>query len=649
MFKVIAYGKTGFNAVNVPDNETTLNNAASYKKEFPAIDVIQRYFQPKITVRAFEDDVIDIDYIKLVDDRNPNKFAFYSVTGYTMTSGDVAELNVVMDSFLTAGGVGSFTFLDGTTTRHHTSSDDFGEFSEDDEMLIPKAVYVGHVGDCLCNDKEGTTGGTLIVSSMYDIASNVDMFVYSEMKYKSVGNAESGYVYSTYDGESEKKKNRTVINGSDRDSTDHTTFIFQNIEQGSQFKTSDWNPLKFFQYNNNSASATTQLRKNLKRFIEGGRSDIVQDAYILPNGYSTGDNTANGYLQSMIAGSVMLPLVVDHTHEGVSSVIEYTESSIHNKRVFYGKHFAFTFVSNTSGDRVTINPEMLKKDPNFGRPVIKVYYDTRPGGFPTFYFPTKYDSVDADVPASSIKGKPWASANILLTAANGLVQQTESYDLLSQINDANTGIKFTTETYGTPAKGYTSGTAQFFKNLTGLNQGDFTNAIFGGDLASAYDANRGDNQMYLDLATAAAAGNTPAATLFEREAQARQEKLQYLHATIPQVQVVSRADSGNSEQAMGNGVILYRSFVSGADLRKFDKILTQFGYKVTEPIQTSFLDNRQNFNYIEAKGVSINCDKVPKSVRDDLASMFNTGIRIWHKKPSASDYTSANPIKGGSN
>ena len=137
---------TGFNAVNVPDKESTLESSAKSYKDFPAIDCLQRYFLSTISIRAFEDDIINGDYIKLWDENDPKKFAFYAMSGYTMTSGDTIDLNIIMDPLLTCGGVDNIDFLDGITSRRHLSRYDVPPI-EDDPYLVPTHVEKFLVGE----------------------------------------------------------------------------------------------------------------------------------------------------------------------------------------------------------------------------------------------------------------------------------------------------------------------------------------------------------------------------------------------------------------------------------------------------------------------------------------------------------------------
>lgn len=143
MFSCRLYYNTGFDPVNVPATPAVLESAADRYADFGPIDIHQSDFQTAIKIRCphGEDDVIGADYLKLSGQFDNNmdheRTTYYSVTGYNMTSPDVAVLDVVQDSFLTAGGVDHIRFMDGITVRHHVVIDDIGLYTEEDPMLVP--------------------------------------------------------------------------------------------------------------------------------------------------------------------------------------------------------------------------------------------------------------------------------------------------------------------------------------------------------------------------------------------------------------------------------------------------------------------------------------------------------------------------------
>jgi hypothetical protein len=90
---------------------------------------------------------------------------------------------------------------------------------------------------------------------------------------------------------------------------------------------------------------------------------------------------------------------------------------------------------------------------------------------------------------------------------------------------------------------------------------------------------------------------------------------------------------------LGNGVRVYRYRYSDHDVQKIDTILEMYGYKDTDIIRPEYFTNRAKFNYIETQGVSVLRDDYPQWLRDEMAELLESGIRIWHTKPDATAYT----------
>lgn len=93
---------------------------------------------------------------------------------------------------------------------------------------------------------------------------------------------------------------------------------------------------------------------------------------------------------------------------------------------------------------------------------------------------------------------------------------------------------------------------------------------------------------------------------------------------------------------VGNYFIEYRYRLSASDMSRFDDFLTQFGYAVDEPLTKDCFTGRTNFNYIVADSVNIK-SSAPLYLREGVINQLQSGVRIWHKKPSR-DKLINNPI-----
>ena len=668
------YYDTRFNSINVPDSEATLEKAAVKTKDFPVIDCIQRYHLNTITIRAFEDDVILGDYVKIWDDSHTNKFAFYSINGYNFTSGDVCDLDVTMDPLLTCGGVDNIEFLDGVTVRHHVSQDDdiFGEYTEEDEMLVPTHPIRKELVASYYNDVKMD----LFVNSQYGLDTDINIYQPNTLITASGTGEQGGAV--TYSGYTSG-----LVNIQDSGIYNKTSTIF--VKDGNEV---GGTPAVTRCFRFKSTDSLNSLTDNIKKLVECGRSDIVENAYFVPSEFVVHGVTvveASGKDRKQLE-SIRIPLVLkpymdldylgfrgydfknsqsfptvassekygnfarDYAPIEIIAKTSFGSYLIKNKRVAYGSHTAYTFVAPSSGDSVTINPEQLLYGENpsdYKYPQVYASIDVRPNGCATFYIPTIGTDYDEGKPTypTKIKSATWPKADIVTVAGNG-----------STINRALFENKSVSADLATEAEHWASvnkrsfvndlpiigDTARFLRNVNNEiavgNADHFltSNITAGSNVSQGLNMSPYDSQLnkFLNLYTS---GRTKSKDYFER-ALAKQNELNEFYANnIPQVQIISKSDGADANM-LGYGVLIYRNMLDDRDYVKFDRILTQFGYKISEPIKKTFLKNRPQFNYVQANGVSIQCSKVPLSVRKDLEGLFKGGVRIWHKKPFNGDY-----------
>jgi hypothetical protein len=95
---------------------------------------------------------------------------------------------------------------------------------------------------------------------------------------------------------------------------------------------------------------------------------------------------------------------------------------------------------------------------------------------------------------------------------------------------------------------------------------------------------------------------------------------------------------------LGNGVRVYRYRFADSDVVKIDKILTMYGYKDTKPLEASDFTNRTKFNYVQASGISVSNNTMPRWIREGIAMQLSIGVRIWHVKPDATAYTDGSNV-----
>lgn len=169
MYKAIGYFNTGFDIINIPNTPALLRSSATRREEYPVFDILQTRFLSSIKIKLTnasqytnsEWALEGLDYIELVEDGSTTnqKSVFYYVSGYRLTSKDVAVLNIVQDSLLTAGVVTNGTISGNIFYKRCTipkSLDTFGTWDLDDELLCPmEPLQLVHSGGTIHDDAEG--------------------------------------------------------------------------------------------------------------------------------------------------------------------------------------------------------------------------------------------------------------------------------------------------------------------------------------------------------------------------------------------------------------------------------------------------------------------------------------------------------------
>lgn len=658
MWYVKMYMNTGFNLINVPDSPELLAQKTS--KKFGVIDCLQRYFLPSITIRATEDQVIHGDFLKLYDDEDDSKYAYYVINSYTMTSGDTVVLDVAMEPLLTCGGIDNITILDGVTSRHHLAA---GEDipTEKDPLLIPKKIYIAPVayyanGVVKYNDPNRSQDYALIIRSTLDPATlnNIATNIAEDQVIKPMVNIEA-----TVDPQTQTVDSYTgtfvsspvlKAHSNPEDATDvgfghegsgGTYSLFRDISDGSFYIRVDLGE-------ETGHLSLSTLTKALIRLTQYGRDDIILDAYYVPKVLL--DNSGSSYvtyggfdkLLNMFKVDVTANVLFEdadvYSYKVLPDIGSLKPSDIHNKRAYFGEHFAYTFFSPDNNQSITIDPEEFYSsaidydetgsgttyDPELA-PKIKMSCDFRPGGSITFSMHVR-QKWQFGLPAWTSNTSPynistdtWDTAALNISAVNGLAQKVKNYAMSSQNKDAAVEMDIQNQI---------ENKRRGLRAVNPFNQISASiNQLYNEEMYNL-QGNRTGNMIGAKIG--AESGNEYAKMRYDRMLQRETEDMEFINSLIPKTQVVSKM--GGSSITNGMGLVVFRNYINSEDLQKFDQILNKYGCKHTTTLTHDMLTNRPLFNYIETNGVSIKCSTVPKAVRDELAAAFNTGLRIWHVK-----------------
>lgn len=116
----------------------------------------------------------------------------------------------------------------------------------------------------------------------------------------------------------------------------------------------------------------------------------------------------------------------------------------------------------------------------------------------------------------------------------------------------------------------------------------------------------------------------------------------YRHSLVPNT-VEGSANSGDVTSAVG-GLRLhaYRMGITREYAEIIDRYFNLYGYKINE-VKLPNITGRTNWNYVKTIGANIEGD-IPEDDLNDIKSLFNNGITIWHNPITYLDYSQSNNI-----
>lgn len=625
MYNVKLYSNTGFNAVNIPDKASRLPEQNSYT--CPALDIYQARELSRFSIRispGMYTDIQNADYLYLQNDQVASDFAYYSIQNITMTSNDVAVLDVTMDYILTAGGVEALEFLDGMCERHHVAvaDDIFGKYDEADPYLTPAEMMkieesVPSFWDS-DNDKENITilESTIALEDIGDYITNN----LAGLDYESIG----GNVCTVptpptvpYDTTA-----RMSIGNNIR-STIMPKVGFYLTSNNVQGQTIDW----LF------GNLSTQKQGAIARIRGLSMESAIIAQYAIPkymidlnNTFQIGNKGVFIHLhgKKAIVDLASLPFLHIYTHQ------------VKNKRVYYGDNCSYHIVSIASGNEAKFLPEEIY---NYSSPkvcpTIEMRVDPRPKGCPYFRFDVYRGNSDYDMFfTNAVKGLEWQNVPLVYQGGSGSLIDQYKFNAQQAINRENLNFSLNQNALA-KEQSEVNTTIGMLGNISGA-LGSAAVGQFGGmvDEAAGFFASM-INQDYTSRQYSMSAEHAKNSFDLAR----RSELGSLLISNNVVAPSMNFPISEGIRDFVGNHCIVYRTYYTENDVARIDKILTMYGYRHTTPITTALLTNRSKFNYIQARGVSIKNTNIPKWIRDGIAMQFENGTRIWHQLPDPTCYT----------
>lgn len=620
-YNVRLYQNTGFNGVNTPENPALLNKCTFI--DVAPVNILQDRGLDHVDVSATWDQVENVDYVRVGS-------WYYSVPprGASMLSERTVRLTLLSDPLASAGGFtmisggvsARFDFLDGITQRCTTNSDNWGEYANDDPLIIPQEPLQIesewlNTGDTA--DKENIKGAPIFRESTVDLShqgagpDNCVSITYTDDETGSVSVPTTvGLPYITGVG---RQQTDFVLDGNVSKSNGDAIFIVND-----EYTSDDTDA---------SASKTIENGTNAIRSL-GQENGSIINQWTVPNkflgdikvhhGPITGNDNVNYGTEQVVSSIAGITGTTDST-------ISPDYKAVKNKRLLYGTYNKYGMIT-CSGDSVEFKPEDLGDEK---APEVVYKSDPRPDGKPFYRFAEI--NGDKEFWRNCIAGSTWERVPLVYQGASG--------SALTRLNFDNDRALRSLQK------------SQFETSAKWGGVQDVAHAFAGTMEGAAMGAVAGPGGMVAGALAGGVLSSVPVAndiiSYDQYQDKYRQEKANelsglYQSTTVyaPTVNFPYNADM--LRDIKNNGVLIYKYHMSDRDTERCDKLLTMYGYQTAEQLTLENFGRREHFDYVACSTVSVT--NLPKWWCDEIASVLKVGVRVWHELPNSKAYED-NPIR----
>ena len=624
MYSVRLYKSTGFNADNFPDSENLLNQY-SYE-DVPAIDTLQDRFLTSIRVKTTWDSVKNCDYCRVSS--GTDRF-FYSVRPIRMTSTDTAELSLLPDFLLSAGGVSSLKFTDGVTERVcvDVADDVFGAYTEDDPLTQPVKPL-----KMVQSDIYPWTGNTSNRNKHYTfVESTVNLHVFEEDPALAVD-----YIVPTGMPGAGDKVTVPFM--------DDIPFATDHLYGGKRGTCT----FRLDGLGSDETGESPQITDGMKRARGLGMDNAIISQYKVPYVFVSTSSPVTE-LDTETRGYTRLGGMTREYDSGIPYTMPGTYK---NKRISYGEYTKYGIIT-CAGNRAEYRAEDIIEDDEEEvpeNPTISVHPDVRSDGRPFWRF-RMINHSGANFWQNCLAGADWQSVPLVWSEKSG----SELYRMQFEADR-----KMQSHAYAWGQAWNAANTAKSaFGAFSGVQQGDYTvastfaqgRAHYGSIAGGLSAVGSAFAPQFIEAGLAVGEGAVRGLALADMYHQhGITQTLNYLASNVvvaPEIQIPYNTNI--MREMYDNGCVVYRYVYDDYDIARVDKLLTMYGYKITKALESTDFTNRPKFNYVQAHGVSVTASgntSLPKWMADGCAAQLEGGVRIWHVKPDVSIYDSGN-VTGG--
>lgn len=581
------YTNTGFDRGNVPGTEAAL--PATGFLELEAVYKWQDRYNAEIRVKATWDQIKDADYLRI---GTPPSAAYYVVTSVRMLNPQTAALMLTADPLMTAGGLSALNVAGGQVERAHAGTDDlFGN-------IIPEPWTPSQRLEILEKETISQGGGVEAGDNRNLVVCTCDLTKAQE--YEAIAAAAAGDAGSVIFPKIPSMQGKSP------------TYFTVKIDE-SRGALYDMPNMWVFSLGTRTSPDQDAI-DNVAALRSMGIESAIVNSYVLPGGSIGSITEDQGYVKNIIG----------HYQEWPSGFNYEYAQGVKNKKVF-ALFNRFTAVSIVSGNSAEFEAHDLYN--NDAAPVFIMKADPAPGGT-VYLMPKYYQGAPCLYYEQAVAGLPWLTAGVMYEGASGgalTLANAQRRNEVERVNNEYANLR--ADVSNARATVDTAG---------GLVKSAFTGDV-GGAVSSLYT---GANRI-IDTEISRSLTNYNSAV---RMGDNLFSAAQITENVAP---VLAFPMAINASSYFGNAFSVYHTVLSDADVQRFDRFLTMYGYAQDKPLERSDLTNRQNYNYIKTRGALVTATGASMRENQDIADMLDAGVRIWHVTPSAAAMAD-NPIREGS-
>lgn len=686
--KVTAYFNTGFTGINSPDSPDLFETPfyRNNSKELQVINCLPLSGEPMVSITVKDYSGLEqTDYIKMEFTRgiegeyDPTVPYFGKVKGYHYLTSDTVTIDILMDFWLTCGGIKNLQSASGITSRVHVpkADDQLFAFTEPDEMINPARVLevkteTWDIAD-ITNEED--------VPDKEIVLSTLDLYAMGYIHLYGVPEMLRNISWANAIAFADENDEKVIVPKPITIGTFPYGYLVENHFSDPSFDifgamemayakygyygklyvdcpwptNDDWfatqwidvTPPKIGIFDANNSC----VRAGIEVIHACGIEDSILGSYIIPGGNLETDNAVPegetpSSFQNVMCGRVYLRAKSGYFMPS-SLTYEYGYQAT-NKKLFSGNVNSYSIIGVASGDKMTFNPEDLPTEQGEEAPIFRLLADPRQNGtqmcMPLFlnHDPTRWFM-------NFVKSLTYQNAPIIFSGASGYLLN----DQLTNMSIASKGANFRAT--------YPVGFAQSVNEAQAIKSGEMgveaqrEIADIEGDFApwtvsfglAASSAGRMAGANYDAQANTYLRGNTFTAEQRRIEAYnievANEKKQLNLRNSFVAPRVMSQATQ-TMRELVGNGFIIAKNMMCVEDLQRCDKLLNMYGYRHTKELEKSDFTNRSCYNYIEAGDVHLNYSGrgFSKWMIEGAEEQVAAGIRIWHTNYDPDYYVTGN-------